>query len=127
MITIQRITISRAMLNKCETSKTKAELEAELGSSQALDLTLERLVARKVLQLKYGKYCTKHIPKPVVVRYGTVPARNRKRILSLLDEPRTPQEVSKLAHSSMSPVRVALAELTELNLVRNVNGKFERI
>lgn len=127
MITIRKISLSRAILNKCETPRTKAELETELGSSQALDLTLDRLVIRKVLHLRYGKYCTKYIPKPVVVRYGTVPVRNRKRILALLDEPKTPQEVVKLAHSSLSPVRAALAELVELKLTRKVNGKFERI
>lgn len=125
--TIWRIPISKAILNKCETPKTKAELEAELGSSQALDLTLDRLVIRKVLHLRYGKYCTKYIPKPVVVRYGEAPVRNRERILALLDEPKTPQEVVKLVHSSLSPVRVALAELVELKLARKVNGKFERI
>ena len=28
---------------------------------------------------------------------------------------------------TVSPVRLTLAELVELNLIRNVNGKFERI
>ena len=45
MITIQRITISRTILNKCETPKTKAELEAEQQVATLLEAELaERMV-----------------------------------------------------------------------------------
>lgn len=124
---MRKISFKTEIKEQCDTPKSKVQLAEVLGDTQALELTLARMVKNKDLYFKDGMYCKYFIPKPVNVRQGSRPVRNRQRALEQLSEPKTVQELCGALHMTISPVRLTLAELVELNLIRNVNGKFERI
>lgn len=124
---MRKISFKTEIKEQCDTPKTQAQIAEVLGDTQALELTLARMVKNKDLYFKGGMYCRYFIPKPVDVRQGSRPVRNRQRALEQLTEPKTTQELCGALHMTISTVRLTLAELVELNLIRKVNGKFERI
>ena len=124
---MRKISFKTEIKEQCDTPKSKVQLAEVLGDTQALELTLARMVKNKDLYFKDGMYCIKYITNQVQVRQGSWSVRNRQRVLEQLSEPKTVQELCGALHMTISPVRLTLAELVELNLIRNVNGKFERI
>ena len=59
---MRKISFKTEIKEQCDTPKSKVQLAEVLGDTQALELTLARMVKNKDLYFKDGMYCKYFIP-----------------------------------------------------------------